>query len=283
MSILSIQSHVASGRVGNSIVAFALQRLGIEVWPVHTVLFSNHPGHGPFRGKKRSPEDLSQIILGLEEHGVLGQCDAVLAGYLGSAATGQVVLDAVARVRAASPEALFFLDPVMGDEGKGLYVPEELVSFYKNAAGEADMLAPNAFELSVLTGRTIDSAASAAEAARTLLRGRTRTVFVTSVAGNTPDRMTTLTVSADEAVGIETSRLAIDPKGAGDLFMALVAANTLSGKSPVMAAKASVETVWSLSKIAADEESAWGDLPLLDHQDLLISPPSLEGAKKITV
>ena len=282
MSVLSIQSHVATGRVGNSIVAFALQRLGVEVWPVHTVLFSNHPGHGPFRGKKRASEDLSEIILGLEEHGVLSRCRAMLAGYLGSAATGAVVLDAVDRVRAASASTTFFLDPVMGDEGKGLYVPSELVAFYKEVAGEADILAPNAFELSVLTDTHIKGVADAVTAAASLLRGRTRTVLVTSVAGERADRMVTLAVTATGYHGIETPRLEIDPKGAGDLFMALTAAHILSGDKPETAMITAVGTVWSLSSIAVEKQAAGEDLPILVHQDLLVSPPPVKDAVIIT-
>lgn len=282
MSVLSIQSHVATGRVGNSIVAFALQRLGVEVWPVHTVLFSNHPGHGPFRGKTRAPEDLSEIIDGLNDHGVFSRCKAVLAGYLGSAETGAVVLDAVAKVRRAAPDALFFLDPVMGDEGKGLYVPEELVDFYRQAANQADILAPNAFELSVLTGSDISDVSSAVAAARTLLSGRTTQVFVTSVTDASSDRMTTLAVSASGYRGIETPKLAIDPKGAGDLFMALTSAHMLAGVQAEEAMEKAVDSVWTLSQLAADAKDLSGDLPVLDHQDLLVSPPSIENVRVVS-
>lgn len=283
MSVLSIQSHVATGRVGNSIVAFALQRLGVEVWPVHTVLFSNHPGHGPFRGKRRAPEDLAEIIQGLEEHGAFTRCRAVLSGYLGAHATGDVVLEAVARVRRASPDALFFLDPVMGDDGKGLYVPEDLVSFYTKAAREADVLAPNAFELGVLTGQVVDGVTSAAAAAAKLLQGRTRLVFVTSVPGSTTERMATLAVTGDRVRGFETPRLALDPKGAGDLFMALAATHMLTGEAADAALEKAVRSVWSLSERAADGETSGGDLPVLSHQDVLIAPPVIPGAEPIVL
>ncbi|MEQ8665302.1 MAG: pyridoxal kinase [Rhodospirillales bacterium] len=272
MAILSFQSHVATGRVGNAIVAFALQRLGIEVWPIHTVLFSNHPGHGPFRGKRRAPKDLTEIILGLEDHGVFSRCKAVLGGYLGSAASGAVLLDAVSRIRTKSPDVDFFLDPVMGDEGKGLYVPDELVEFYRHATEEADVIAPNAFELGVLTDRKIASPADGFEAARTLLRGRTRTVLVTSVPGFEPDVLVTLSVDAREARAVVTPKLALDPKGAGDLFMALAAAHTLRTGNPAVAVQMAVSTVWSLTEAAIESPDEGGDLPIVTRQSLLRDP-----------
>ena len=122
MNILSIQSHVAYGHVGNAAAAFALQRLGIEVWPIHTVQFSNHTGYGSWRGRAFDADTIRELIQGIGERGVLGRCDGVLSGYLGSAEIGIAVLDAVARVRAANPRARYCCDPVIGDVGRGVFV-----------------------------------------------------------------------------------------------------------------------------------------------------------------
>ena len=91
MNILSIQSHVAYGHVGNSAAVFPLQRMGVEVWPVHTVQFSNHPGYGAWRGRIFSAATIRLVVQGIEERGVLGECDGVISGYLGSADTGEAV------------------------------------------------------------------------------------------------------------------------------------------------------------------------------------------------
>ena len=88
MNILSLQSHVAYGHVGNSAAVFALQRLGIEVWPVHTVQFSNHPGYGGFRGRAFDAGLIGDVVQGIEERGALAACDGVLSGYVGSAEIG---------------------------------------------------------------------------------------------------------------------------------------------------------------------------------------------------
>jgi pyridoxine kinase len=173
-AILSIQSAVAYGHVGNSAAVFPLQRLGFEVWPVDTVQFSNHLGYGAYRGTVLSAESVGEVILGVEERGVLPGCAAVLSGYLGDPALGAVVLDAVARVKSANPAALWCCDPVIGDVGIGIYVRPGIAEFFRDQAlPVADIVTPNLFEAQFLTGRTIDGPETALEAAAVLrARGR---------------------------------------------------------------------------------------------------------------
>src|SRR5690242_4777814 len=115
MNVLSIQSHVAYGHVGNASAVFPMQRLGVEVWPVHTVQFSNHTGYGAWRGPVFAAETIREVVRGIGERGILGTCDAVLSGYMGSAEIGAAILEAVEAVRAANPRALYCCDPVIGD------------------------------------------------------------------------------------------------------------------------------------------------------------------------
>src|SRR3954462_5916811 len=105
VAVLSIQSHVAYGHVGNSSAVFPLQRLGIEVWPVHTVQFSNHTGYGQWTGRGFDGQGVEGGVQGLSHRGVLGSCDAVLSGSLGSADIGHAVVQTVGRVREANPDA----------------------------------------------------------------------------------------------------------------------------------------------------------------------------------
>ncbi|HET8602814.1 MAG TPA: pyridoxal kinase, partial [Marmoricola sp.] len=121
-TILSIQSAVAYGHVGNSAAVFPLQRLGHEVWPVHTVNFSNHTGYGAWRGPLIAPEDVREVVAGVEDRGALAEVDLVLSGYQGSEGIAEVILDAVARVKQASPGALYACDPVMGNARSGCFV-----------------------------------------------------------------------------------------------------------------------------------------------------------------
>src|SRR5476651_1786339 len=106
MNILSVQSSVAFGHVGNSAAVFPLQRLGFEVWPVNTVAFSNHPGYGSWRGRICPADLVAELLRGIAERGVLASCTAVLSGYLGTVDAGIATLDTVTRIKEANPEAL---------------------------------------------------------------------------------------------------------------------------------------------------------------------------------
>ena len=154
MNILSIQSWVAYGHVGNAAAVFPLQRLGAEVWAVNTVQFSNHPGYGAWTGQVFSGAQVAAVIDGIAARGVLARCEAVLSGYLGEAGVGEAVLDAVGRVRAANPAAVYCCDPVIGDDGSGVYVRPGIADFMRERAMPAsDLATPNRFELEQLTGQ----------------------------------------------------------------------------------------------------------------------------------
>ena len=156
MAILSFQSRVVYGHVGNSMAEFALRRLGHDVWPIDTVSFSNHPGYGTWRGRITPAAELAALVEGLAALGVLPRCRAVLSGYLGSEENGGTVLDAVEQVRAVRPASLYCCDPVMGDRDSGLYVADSLVRFFRDRAlFSADIVAPNHYELEVLAGRPL--------------------------------------------------------------------------------------------------------------------------------
>src|SRR5689334_9274683 len=155
MGILSIQSLVAYGHAGNSAALFPLQRLGRDVWPVMTVHFSNHTGYGAWRGPLLSSEDVAEVITGVEERGAFASCEAVLSGYQGAEDVGAVILDAVARVKEASPDAIWCCDPVMGDVGRGMFVRPGIPEFMRDrVVPAADVVTPNHFELDFLAGTT---------------------------------------------------------------------------------------------------------------------------------
>src|SRR5437762_618507 len=182
MNILSIQSHVAYGHVGNAAATFPLQRLGVEVWPIHTVQFSNHTGYGAWRGEVFGAPLVRELMQGIEERGVLPSCDGVLSGYIGSAEIGGAILAAVDRVKALSRKARYCCDPVIGDVGRGVFVREGVPEFMRErAVPAADIVTPNQFELDYLSGitsRTIDEAVRACGALQAV---GPMTVLVTSL------------------------------------------------------------------------------------------------------
>src|SRR5215471_6134432 len=215
-TVLSIQSWVACGTVGNSAAVFALQRLGCDTWSLNTVAFSNHTGHGRWRGDAVPARMIASLFEGIADLGVLARCDAVLSGYLGAADVGPVLLDIVAKVKAANPRALFCCDPVMGDFGPGWYVRAGVPEFYRDQAlAVADIATPNRFELEWLVGRPIRSYAEAAEAAALLQRRGPRIVLVTSLEP-TADRVAALAAGPVGVWVAETPRLPIEATGCGD-------------------------------------------------------------------
>ncbi len=186
LNILSIQSWVSYGHVGNAAAVFPLQRLGFEVWAVHTVQFSNHTGYGEWTGSVFPPELITELMDGIEARGVLPDCHAILSGYMGSEGTVSAVAAAVERVRKVNPSALYCCDPVMGDVGRGIFVQPELPALIATQAIPiADIITPNQFELEYLVGHAVHTLPEVLAAAQTLrkqLRAEgPRIVVVTSL------------------------------------------------------------------------------------------------------
>ena len=287
MNILSIQSWVAYGHVGNAAALFPLQRLGAEVWAVNTVQFSNHPGYGSFTGRMLGGELVAELVAGIAARGVLGQVDAVLSGYLGDAATGAAVLDAVVRVRALRPSALYCCDPVMGDRDGGLYVRPDIVTLLHDAAvAVADILTPNAFELARLVpDHALQPEASLADldrAAQALRRrmhpGGPRLVLVTSVeAPETPSDSLDLLLATDRgSVLLRTPRLPLAANGAGDMIAALFLLHVLRLRDPVRALEQATGSVWGILRRTAAAGAR--ELLMVQAQEELVTPTRLFAA-----
>ena len=248
-TILSIQSSVAYGHVGNSAAVFPLQRLGVEVWPVHTVHFSNHTGYGAWRGPLMAPDDVREVVTGIEERGALPEVDAVLSGYQGGEQIGEVILDAVARTKAANPAAIYACDPVMGNAASGCFVhPAIPVLLREQVVPQADLITPNQFELGFLTETEpgdLDSTLESVERARAMGPG---TVLVTSVLR--PDRpegtIEMLAVHGDGAWIVQTPQLPMKANGSGDVTAALFTAHLLQTGDAGVALGRTVSSVFDL-------------------------------------
>jgi pyridoxine kinase len=282
MNILSIQSHVAYGHVGNAAAVFPLQRLGIEVWPIHTVQFSNHTGYGAWRGQVFEASLIRDVMQGIEERGVLARCDGVLSGYMGSAETGLAILDAVDRVRVANPKARYCCDPVIGDVGRGVFVRPGIPEFMRErAVPAADIVTPNQFELDHLTGltsHTIDEAARACGAIHAM--GPT-VVLVTSLhVQDTPKDAIDLLVSSPEGrFRVRTPRLDLSINGAGDAIAALFFAHCLRRGSMAEALSLAASSIFGLMRQTAEKGSR--EILLVDAQEEFVKPSRLFKAESI--
>lgn len=273
MNLLSIQSHVAYGHVGNSAAVFALQRLGCEVWPVHTVQFSNHTGYGAWKGEVFSARQIGDVVGGIADRGVLGTCDGVLSGYMGGLDTGEAILDAVGRVKAANPLASYCCDPVIGDHATGVFVRPGIAEFLRErAVPAAEVVTPNHFELDQLVGRDTTSRAEVLSAIDDIHAGGPRAVLVTSVRSDeTP--ADALDVIGSDASGrhlVRTPRLAVAGNGAGDLIAALFFFHYLQGGEIAAAlARATASVYGLLSRTLAAGSS---EMLLIEAQNELVAP-----------
>lgn len=281
MRILSIQSSVAYGHVGNSAATFPLQRLGHDVWPVLTVHFSNHTGYGSWRGQVLDPTVVSDVIEGINDLGLLGSLDAVLTGYQGSPGVAEVVLDTVARIRRLNPAVLYCCDPVMGDVDRGMFVLPGVPELIRDrVVPVADVVTPNAFELAYLAGVTLEAISALPGLLAAVERVRAAgpsTVLVTSVSGSVLDsgpigsgsgEIAMLAVDPTGAFLVRTPRLPISVNGAGDVTAALFLAHLPAGIATALAKVAS--SVFAILRRTAEAGSR--EIQLIQAQDEIASP-----------
>ena len=273
MNILSIQSHVAYGHVGNDAAVFTLQRMGVEVWPIHTVQFSNHTGYGDWKGRVFDAGMISEVVAGIAQRGVLGQCDGVLSGYMGSVDIGDAILDAVAAVKRANPAAKYCCDPVIGDVGRGIFVHEDIPDFMKTRALHvADVITPNQFELDYLSARASKTLREAREAVKVLHDLGPRAILVTSLhTDKTPDDAIDLLASGTGGCfTLRTPKLPLAVNGAGDAIAALFFAHYLRDGNVGKALSQSASSIFGvLAKTAVMDAR---EIQLVSAQEEIVKP-----------
>jgi len=282
MNLLSIQSHVAYGHVGNSAAVFPLQRMGVEVWPIHTVQFSNHTGYGNWQGQVFDARTIREVIGGIEQRGVLGECDGVLSGYMGGADVGAAILDAVAAVKRANPAAKYCCDPVIGDAGRGIFVARGIPEFMKErAVPAADIITPNQFELDYLAGCESRTLADVLAAVMIVHDLGPRAILVTSLhTEDTPEE--TIDLLASDATGrfhLRTPKLPLVVNGAGDAIAALFFAHYLrSGKIDEALSRAGSAIFGVLTKTA---QAGANEIQLVAAQDEIVQPSRVFEAEEL--
>ncbi|GAB2701096.1 pyridoxine kinase [Microbacterium marinum] len=273
MKVLSIQSAVAYGHVGNSAAVFPLQRIGVEVLPVYTVNFSNHTGYGAWRGPLISPADVSDVLTGVEERGAFPDIDVVLSGYQGGEGIADVILDAVSRVKAANPDAIYACDPVMGNAKSGCFVaPAIPILLRERVVPAADLITPNQFELGFLTGTEpadLQSTLASADAARAM---GPSTVLVTSV--ERPDRpegtIEMLAVTDAGAWIVRTPKIPMKANGSGDVTAALFTAHFRETGDAASALAKTTSSVFDLLQTTFDAGAR--ELQLIEAQEAYAHP-----------
>lgn len=265
-NILSISSQVVYGHVGNSAAGFALGLLGHEVWAIPTVLLSHHPGHGRPFGRQTSPEEIVGHVQALEAHGWLAGCDAVMSGYLANAGQADAVREVVARVKRANLRAIFFCDPILGDEDTGSYTAPEIAIVTRELVGLADIISPNLFELGILSAQKPQTTQDAV----LLARGLGPQIVAVTTAFAPEGRIASLIVTPDRALRVETTRHFPAQRGTGDVFAGILLGKLLEGADGgtalAHAAGATADMVGASLALGRDE------LALAQLQHLVVRP-----------
>jgi pyridoxine kinase len=249
MNVISIQSQVAYGHVGNSAAVFPMQARGIEVIAVPTTLLSNRPGYPTIRGRILDAELVADLLRGIEERGALASCRIILSGYLGSPEIAEVVTAFVARAKKANPGLIYCCDPVIGDSDPGLFVPAALPPIFRDRLLPlADIITPNQFELEWLCGAKAGTIDELMKRARSLVAKGPSTVVVNGARlADTPgDSIDTIAVAASSAWRLGTPKLPIRPSGTGDLFAALLVASLFGGSDTRAALEEAVSAVFAV-------------------------------------
>jgi pyridoxine kinase len=273
MNLISIQSHVAYGHVGNSAAVFALQRLGCEVWPVHTVQFSNHTGYGTWKGEVFAAARIGEVIDGIADIGALGACDGVLSGYIGAVETGEAIVAAVGKVRAANANASYCCDPVIGNRARGEFVRPGVAEFMRERAlPAAEVVTPNHFELDRLAGRETGDVAAVLSAVDDIHARGPRAVLVTSVRSDATPAGSLDVIASDGSARylVRTPLLATPANGAGDLIAALFFFHYLRRRSVADALAAATSSVFGLLRRTC--EAGASETILIAAQDELTAP-----------
>ncbi len=273
MNILSIQSWVAYGHVGNASAVFPLQRLGAEVWAINTVQFSNHTGYGAWTGEVFPAAHVAALVDGIAARGVLPSCDAVLSGYMGDADVGEAILEAVARVKHANPRALYCCDPVIGDADTGVYVRAGIAELMRDRALPAcDIATPNQFELELLTGLPCTTLEQAKRAIAALRACGPTTVLVTSLRHDAtpPDALDMLAGDAHGCWLLRTRLLPLALNGAGDAVAALFLYHLLAGTDTPTALAAAGSAVWGV--LARTAEAGSREMLTVAAQQEFVTP-----------
>ena len=286
MNILSIQSHVSYGHVGNSAAVFPLQRLGHEVWPVYTVNFSNHTGYGQWGGSPIPASEVTAIISAMEQRGALAQVDVVLSGYQGGTDIADAILDAVARVKAANPNATYTCDPVIGNAKSGCFVNPAIPELLRErVVPKADLVTPNQFELGYLAGMQVQTLEETLKAVDAVMAMGPRAVLVTSVfrPDAAPGTIEMLAADANGAWLVTTPHLPFKANGSGDVTAALFTAHYTQHFGAMGSAKLALERTKAsmFELLTRTHESGQRELQLVQAQESYVNPKVQFAAQQV--
>lgn len=269
-SVISIQSQVVHGHVGNSAAVLPMQAHGLNVAAVPTTLLSNNPHFETMRGRVLESELVGDLLRGVEERGLIETSRYIVSGYLGSQANGDVVAAFVEHARMINPDIKYICDPVMGDMNLGIFVADQVVEcIIDRLVPLADLLTPNQFELGLITCTEVMSwpALETAAAQVQALRGARLVVTGCNLADTPDGLLENIVFDHETCTRLTSPRLLIVPVGTGDLFTGLLTAKLTQGNTLVEAARGAAATVSEVLRLTM--EAGEHDMQLASVVDVL--------------
>ena len=273
MTVISIQSQVAYGHVGNNAAVFPMQMHGIDVIAVPTTLLSNRPGYPTIRGRVLEAQLVADLLLGVEERGAVDNASMILSGYLGSPEIATVVADFVARARGRNAALQYACDPVLGDRDRGLFVQSDIPPLVRDRLCPlADIITPNHFEFEWLCGAKATTSAQMIDAADVLMtRGSSIVVVTSAELSDTPDgQIETLAVERSQAWRVRTPKLPINPNGTGDLFAALFVSARVRGQDTPDALGHAASAIYAVLERTAARGTE--EMRIVESAEMLVNP-----------
>lgn len=285
-NVLSIQSHVVYGFAGNKSATFPMQLLGIDVWALNTVQFSNHTQYGKWTGMVIPPQQISEIVQGLDAIDKLQHCDALLSGYLGAAEQVDQIIDTLQKIKQRNPNALYLCDPVMPNKAKTCVVADGVrESIITKAMPVADIMTPNLHELRQLTDFPIHNFDDVIRAVQAILAKGVKKVLVKHLGnvGRTQDpNLFEIIMATPEGIWHLTRPLyefSFEPVGVGDLIAGTFLAHLLNGKSDVEAFESMNNAVAGVMETTHRLHSY--ELQTIAARHLIMQPQTQYRAEKI--
>jgi pyridoxine kinase len=273
--ILTIQSHVVYGHAGNAAAVFPMQRLGHQVSVLNLLQFSNHTGYGSWGGKAISTEELQHVLNGLKNINVLAELDVIVSGYIGSVEQAHILYDVIVELKQQSSTFIYCCDPVMGDEGRGLYVKPDLAAFIQSHLMHvADWITPNAFELSQLSGMSVSNRTQALQACQSLLQSlpKLQGILATSVAEDKHKNTGMLLATREGVYHCETPKydLIATVHGTGDVTTATFISHILNGDQPRIAMQKTANTLHDITQYTFEHQLR--ELAIIQAQKTIAEP-----------
>lgn len=267
--IISIQSHVVYGCAGNSAAVFPLQRLGFNVWPIQTVQFSNHTQYKEgWTGSVLANGEITKLFDGLENINVIFKISAVISGYLGTSNQALEIFENIKRVKRANNNYLYICDPVMGDPEKGCVVSDDVNNMLCDyLVPAAQIITPNQFELSRITGIDIYDLKSAIEACLKARKMGPEIVLVKHLHYASASSYTMLMANQNGVYLVKRPLLdfSIYPVGVGDLITSIFVGNLLKTKDSVLSFENTNQAVYEILKVTKNLKER--ELQRIEAQD----------------